>query len=274
MGKLGEVIWENYHGVLRPEVAPHVLVSVSRKEARQLIRRKKAYLLSYVSDWDCEEETNYWYVIKDSFGDFAELSRNMRNQVRKALKNCDVKKVGVREIIEKGYDVYRSAYRNYNTVFLPSDRAEFTRELERIDREFFAVYDKSGVMIAYGQNSLIDGSCEYCVVKSHPDYLKLYPNYALFYEMNKNYLATGSVKYVNDGARSLSHDTNIQNFLISKFKFRKAYCRLNIVYRLDVAMFVRVIFPFRNIINRFKSRVFVKLSVLLKLEDIRRRCRV
>ena len=49
---------------------------------------------------------------------------------------------------------------------------------------------------------------------------------SLIRSLIKQYLNENNFRYVNDGAKSMSHDTNIQEFLIKKFKFRKAYCQL------------------------------------------------
>ena len=56
--------------------------------------------------------------------------------------------------------------------------------------------------------------------------------------MRKNFL------YVNDGARSISHHTNIQTFLIDKFKFRRAFVKLHIVYRWDIGLAIKILYPF------------------------------
>jgi len=88
--------------------------------------------------------------------------------------------------------------------------------------------------------------------------------------MNKYYLNERNFLYVNDGSRSLSHNTNIQNYLIEKFHFRKAYCKLNILYRKDIEFLVNLLFPIRKIIYRVDTNLFQKISVLLKHEEIRR----
>lgn len=127
-------------------------------------------------------------------------------------------------------------------------------------------------MIAYSSNTVNDDIVNYITIKFHPEYLKLYPSYALFYEMNRYYINELGLKYVNDGARSIAHDTNIQGFLIQKFNFRKAYCKLNIIYRWDIGIIVKILYPFRSIFSKFNHKVFNKISVLLKQEEIRRAC--
>lgn len=87
-------------------------------------------------------------------------------------------------------------------------------------------------------------------MKANPAYLKnsTYPYYGLIYEMNRYYLDELKLKYVNDGARSITEHSNIQPFLIEKFNFRKAYCKLQIEYQWWMKLGVNVLYPFRNII--------------------------
>jgi len=88
--------------------------------------------------------------------------------------------------------------------------------------------------------------------------------------MNRYYLNEKNFLYVSDGARSISHQTNIQDFLIEKFKFRKAYCKLNVIYKKDIEILVNTLYPFRELIYKNKNNLFQKLSVLLKQEEIRK----
>lgn len=57
-------------------------------------------------------------------------------------------------------------------------------------------------------------------MKAIPKYQKLYVYYDLIYEMNRYYLEKRKVKYVNDGARSITNHSNIQLFLISSNSVR------------------------------------------------------
>ena len=88
--------------------------------------------------------------------------------------------------------------------------------------------------------------CDYSVMKARPDELPRYPYYGLIYSMNEYYLKECGLKYVNDGGRSITEHSNIQPFLMQKFNFRKAYCRINIVYKPWLAVMVKALFPFRK----------------------------
>ena len=133
------------------------------------------------------------------------------------------------------------------------------------------IYDKRDEkLVAYSQNIIENDSVNYSTIKFHPSYLKLYPSYALFFQMNDYYLNQKDFLYVNDGAKSLSHQTNIQDFLIQKFKFKKAYCRLHVAYRWDVGLVVKFLYPFRSIIKDSKNSSLEKIELLLKHEEIRK----
>ena len=55
-------------------------------------------------------------------------------------------------------------------------------------------------------------------------------------------------------ADSLAEHSNIQLFLIEKFKFRKAYCRLDVHYAWWLKLVVKSIYPFRKYIRRANSK--------------------
>ena len=79
--------------------------------------------------------------------------------------------------------------------------------------------------------------------------------------------------YINDGARSIRHETNFQEYLIKYFGFRKAYCNLKIKYRRPYGWLVNLIYPFRNYISG-KSKIGSLVSGILKMEQIVREDRV
>ena len=76
--------------------------------------------------------------------------------------------------------------------------------------------------------------------------------------MNKYYLEEKRLKYVNDGARSITEHSNIQSFLIEKFNFRKAYCHLDITYKWWLTVLVKVLFPLRRFIPISKVRTVLR----------------
>lgn len=123
-------------------------------------------------------------------------------------------------------------------------------------------------LIGFAVNNIRDNSVDYSSMKFNPAFLKLYSSYALIYTMNKYYLEENKCKYVSDGARALSHQTNIQELLINKFNFREAYCKLQLSFSPWMLCGVGLAYPFRRIIYTINHELFKKLSVVLKMVEI------
>jgi len=263
--------WINYHGALIPDLPPHIEVNLSKSEQKELLKLSGAYFLRWTNEWDREKVSQFWYVIKDEKEDINIYKSKIRNQIKKGLKNCRVEKVTKEYISENGYEVYYEAFKRYETFLKPMSKENFKKSIlnSQSNIDFWGVF-VNNKLVAYSQNKIRENICEYNVTKFNPNFLKYRPSEALFFEMNKYYLNEKNFLYVSDGARSISHKTNIQDFLISKFRFRKAYCKLNVVYRKDIELLVKILFTFRRIFFSSKNKYFQKLSVLLKHEEIRK----
>ncbi len=73
--------------------------------------------------------------------------------------------------------------------------------------------------------------------------------------------------YINDGSRSIRHETAFQDYLEKYFEFRKAYCYLNVKYRKGFGVIVKILYPFRKHISP-DTKIGSKLSAILKMEEI------
>ena len=263
--------WRKYNGAIIPKSPPHEVVDLSDIDTH--LKLHKAFFARWVSNFDQDKTTEFWYVICDRIMDLQDYSSNTRSKIRRGLKQCQVKKVEKTEIINKGFYSYVSAFKKYNTHLSPKSESEFKFEIENLkgDWDFWAIY-KDSMMIGYSQNKIINNYCDYSTIKFHPKFLKFYPSYALFYTMDQYYLNEKEFKYVNDGARSISHETNIQEFLIEKFCFRKAYCNLHIRYSMKIKLLIQMLYPLRHIFSKFSFGPLIKLNILLNQELIRRSC--
>ncbi len=265
---MNKVNWKLYQGALLPDAPPHYEIELSQKEIQYLMKKFKPYFIRYCNEWD-RGSGEFWYVIKDEKEDLNKYKAKVRYQIKKGLKNCRVEKVDNKYIADNGYEVYQEAFKNYNTFLQPISKNKFQNSLINVEGDFFGVFYEND-LIAYAQNFLQENVCNYSTIKLHPSFLKYYPSYALIYEMNRYYLNEKNFLYVSDGARSLSHQTKIQDFLIQKFKFRKAYCRLNVLYRKDIEMLVKILYPFRKRIYKSNNKILQKIAVVLKHEEIRK----
>ncbi len=265
------VKWYHYQGALLPRVPPHQEISLNRQEQNELLKLSGALFLRYTDEWK-REDGEFWFVIKEYFGGIEELSANTRSKIRRGQKRNDVRQVDSEYIAQFGYEVYMRAFEQYDTFIEPMDTKHFEAYIRSKERcEYWGVFDKhSNKLVAYSENFTEDDMCHYSTIKFHPEFLKNYTSYILFYEMNRYYLESKKMKYVNDGARSISHETNVQKFLMEKFKFKKAYVRLHIAYRRDVALAVKLLYPLKGLIEKIEHPLFKKISVILKQEAIRR----
>ena len=264
--------WRKYNGALIPDQPPHIEIDDSVSLIKKKISDANVFFARWTTKFDYKEATDFWYIICDEKLTIEEYSKNTRSKIRRGLKNCEVKLVNKQEIKQSGFLSYSKAFQRYNTDILPKNREDFEDEIDNIDEDwhFWAIYNSDNLMIGYSQNRIAENYCDYSTIKFHPDYLKLYPSYALFFTMNQYYLNEKEYKYVNDGARSISHETNIQSFLIQKFRFRKAYCKLHIQYHPLVRIIIFMLFPFRFLIVKSGNKLLHKIGVVLKQEEYHR----
>lgn len=244
---------------------PHEEQKLSDKDV-ELLLKKKGLMVRNVYDFDCGFETSFWYVIKDHFGGMEELSTNTRSKVRRCFKTMQVKKISPEQLISEGYTVYSKAAESYRIKLTPPTFEEFKKRVRNSEEnEFYGVFDiVTNKLVAFSMNFLTVYSCEYRTLKALPEYMKKYAYYGLIYEMNRYYLEERGLKYVSDGARSITNHSNIQPYLIDKFKFRKAYCRLQVKYKLIFGFIVKMLYPFRKIIP------LLKVQSILRLEEYSR----
>jgi hypothetical protein len=253
---------------------PHLDYSLLQDQVRVLLKHFPGCLMvRYTTGFETRDLSTEWYaVICDNFKDISQLSAKNRRKINKGLKNCVVEKIDANYLAQHGYEVYASAFKRYRDNSKPVSEKDF-REEKYLTAEFPDVYHYWGVfhqnrLIAYSSNIVYsDEGVDYTAMKFNPDYLGFFSAYALIYTMNLNYLKEQSFLYANAGFRSISHATNIQDFLIQKFGFTKAPTRINIVYRPIISLGLSLTFPFRGFFSQLNS----KLKALYQLEEIHRK---
>lgn len=190
----------------------------------------------------------------------------MRNQVRKSLKVYDIKRISQSEFIRIALPIYNAALASYKVKAKQVTMEQIISSAQGDNKHFWAAYHKgTHEAVAVGLNTIMPDCCCYNVLKAIPKAMhnSTYPYYGLIHEMNRYYLNELNLDYVSDGARSLTEHSNIQPFLEQKFHFRKAYCKLNLVYKPWLGAVVNLLYPFR----RFMP---LKVKSILNLEAMYR----
>lgn len=242
---------------------------LSMQEAKGLLEYSNAWMLRNIYDWDCDEQTNFWEIINDTPKRIGDLPSKTRNQIRRCLKDCDIKRISQKELIEdNGYNVYSEAFKRYKNIdSQPINRDSWeTMIASMVGYEYWGVYEKeTGLLIAWAMNSIKDESVNYNTLKAIPEMMnKHYPYFGLLFEMNKYYLEDLGKKYVSDGFRSITEHSNIQPFLEKNFLFRKVYCRLKIHYKWWLKYIITILFPFRNNISNLTVQNLLRFEAINK----------
>ena len=249
---------------------PHDSCRLSRKECKTLLnQRKDSLFVRNTYEFDTINESSFWYVIKDLFYGLDEFSPKVRNQIKKSLKTYTVKKISSFEMLEFGYSIFCAAIESYKVKAQAITKADFEKRIKggKDNTDYWMAFEKeSNTPVALSINTVYTESCEYNTMKAIPSYLRnsTYPYYGLIFEMDRYYLEDKKLKYVNDGSRSITEHSGIQPFLIEKFKFRKAYCHLQVYYKWWIRIIVFLLYPFRKLIP------IQSIKSVLNMEAMRR----
>lgn len=246
--------------------APHCEEKVTADEARQMLSQG-GFLVRNTYQFDCQDNTTFWYIIKDSFGGLDELSHKTRQKVRKAMSAIDYRIVDKGLIKSKGFSIYKESLKSFHDDGSALAENAFNALVEADTTECWACFDKAtDTMVGFSLNSRHDDACSYELTAILPEYRKngSYIYYGLTYIKNEYYLDKLNLRYVSDGSRSVTEHSGIQEWLIENFGFRKAYCHLDIYYKWWMKAAVGLLYPFKKIIT------MPRVKAVLNMEAMRR----
>lgn len=269
------VRWRENQGGMFPLFPPHTFSNFTNNSAFEVLNKEDALFIRWESEFDQSIETPWWHVINSSGCKIEDLSSKTRAKVRKGGRCFHAEIVEPEEVCRSCYPVYVSAFSRYDTHERKMTESEFVSAIKSLpqETEFWVVYDNdTNEPVAFSENLVSNRVCSYITTWYNPDSLKRYSSYFLIQLMTEYYLAKIDIDYVSNGARNISHDTNAHELLENRFNFRKAYARLHVVYSPLLDFAVKCAYPFRHLIKRIPFDLFKKASILLKQEEIRRRC--
>jgi hypothetical protein len=273
------VIYRLYSNMVVPFGPIAADYSISARDAARALRTLGGTVLRTTTGFrpGSEADEDDWYaVICRRFTPIEEVaSSNARSKLRRAMRNCEVRRISCEDVATAGYEVYRRAFDRYRGAETPVSEPLFAAH-NRAGEGFDDVLQHWGVLcdgtLAGYSTTYVFGDTEasYSSLKFDPEHLRRYTSYALFHAMNEHYLGGGRVAYVNDGFRSLKHETELQAFLERTFGFEKATVGLDAFYRQPYRALVRATFPLRSVIGRIDERV----RALYELERVVRAARM
>jgi hypothetical protein len=268
---VNDSIYKLYNNMIVPFGPANRNFLIDKEEAEVLLK-KLGGLLVRCTDGFQQKELPWYAIICDEFMSVDEMKSKHRSEINRGLKKCEVKRVDAVYFANHFYEVFDKAMRGYQKAMsAPFTESEF-RLFFNAASSFDDIVHFWGVFIdnkpvAFSVNYIYDKiESSISLVKSDPQYNADYPSYALFYKINEYYLEEQKFGFVNDGFRSVLHNTNVQGFLEKKFNFRKAHTHLSLFYRPALGAAVKITYPFRTLIRKFDNR----FSALYALEEYSR----
>lgn len=117
------------------------------KMLKKLNRGGQSLIATWRTDFDCGEETQYWYCIKDNLFYLQDIRAKERYEINKGIKNYYVKNISVEEYADALYDVYVESLKGYDNAS-KLDSVSFIRRLKAllgmsVDNFLFGVFDRN-----------------------------------------------------------------------------------------------------------------------------------
>lgn len=256
-----------YRHAWRYALAPDKESQLTDSQCKALLKNG-GWMIRNTFDFDCNTPTDFWYLIKESYGGMEELTKNNRQKIRKAFRLLEFKLVDKSLIAEKGYEITQKTYDGYRIKDRRMNKRIFNDLLQLWDEktyDFWGFFDrKDGRLIGFCVIKVFDDCCLYDTVCVLPEYKynKSGVYYGKYHITNEYYLKEKHFKYVFDGTRTITEHSNIQEFLVQNFNFRRAYCKLQIKYKWWFGIVVRLLLPFRKIIKNRNVRAVLNMHLM------------
>lgn len=269
--------WRFYNHAAIPEGSPLSGVDLSPVEDGTIWKAEgeRPLLARWTTDFDCDCESQWWYVIKDTPFDPAALKAKRRYEINKGQKNFEVRILDPRDCKEALYRVQVAAFSAYPSKYRPTvNKESFFAQTETWGKGTLvlgAFSRETGALSGYALLVEKDRNfVSFNVLKTDPVFEKYGVNAALVekaLDCYSDFLKNGGI--LCDGERNINHETAFQDYLQKYFGFRKAYCRLHIAYNPKIRWIVRLLYPFRRLLCKLDSiRPVHKVNAVLKMETI------
>ncbi len=233
-------------------------------------------LSRWTTDFDCGYETNWWYVIKDTPFDISQLKAKRRYTINKGIKNFDVHQIDPLDYKEALFEIQSEAYSVYPKKYRPQlDKESVLKSIDGWTQFVVlgAFFRETDELVGYALMVENTVRCvDFKALKVKPSFEKYAVNAALVEGIMKQYesfLAEGG--FICDGARNVNHETSFQDYLEKYFGFRKAYCKLHIVYNPKVKWIIKSLYAFRKIFSKLDGiKIVHQINGIMRMEEIRR----
>ena len=248
--------WRYYNHAMLPTTPPHQEVNLSPIKNHWIWKTKeKEYFARWTSDYDCGCETEWWYCIKDEPFEYEQVRSNYRTKIRHSLKMVEARIIKPVDYAKELCEIMEAVYKDYPVQYRPvidHERMINNYKNNPFDsQDYWGVFSlEEGRLFGFGVYTKYKEYIEQTTVKMHPEFLSLGGNTALVYYILHYYLNSGKYRYVCNGERNIVHQTRYTELLIENFSFRKAYCKLSIIYPFCIRFLIGLIYQFRKLLTK------------------------
>ena len=260
-----------YRKAWRFDGAPHSETQL-KQQAWKALLKQGGLMVRNTYDFDCQEETCFWYVIKDNYEGLEGLSTRVRNKIRHAFIAFEYRLIPFEMLKENGYQIIEETYLDYSVHDRKMNREVFMEYLNQCKEkpfDYWGIFDKEKQqLVGFCTVTIWDCCCEYGMTGIYSKYKRngFYPYYGLYHHLNQYYLEEMRYKYVSDSARTITGHSQIQDFLIQNFHFRKAYCQLKVHYQWWMKIAINLLYPFRKIIPLQRIKAILNMETMQRGE--------
>lgn len=266
--------WKYYNHAVIPTTAPHEKVDLTPINNGSIWKIDgKPLFARWTSDFDCDAETNWWFIIREAPYSIDTLtSKSSRKDIRRALKRCNVIKINPNEYLEDLYNCYKAAYRRYKkadnfkekNVFISDCIEDYKNGIE-----FWGGFDiETGILIGYMTVAVYESHVDTLTAKFWPEYMTLGVSDAIYHTILNYYLNILGKKYINGGSRNINHLTETQEYKERHFDYRKAYCRLHMAYNPKFRALIKVLCLCKRILQSFDNITFIhQINSVIKMQE-------
>ena len=266
-----------HNGALVMDDFPDNQQNIKRSDIKKLVLRNSALFALWTTDFDCGEETEWWYCIRDIPVSLELLSSKQRYRVKKGLSNFNIRLTPPHDkplIIRRLYNIRQAVLASYPAKYRPRiDFESFSAAIYNDDDDYWSCFDvETGKLMGYATCHSQANVVYMVTVVTHPEAHKREINAGLAYTICHHYINELGYAYVCDGHRNIRHETDYQNYLVRVLGFRFAYCRLHILYHPLLSPFVKLLrlVPMKVVAIFSNNKYLYNVYCLLKLERIAR----
>ncbi|MEC7520538.1 MAG: sugar transferase [Myxococcota bacterium] len=239
--------WRRHHLALLPLTAMPNHGALPWLEAQALLLRGGAVLArNTVAD---REDGSWWNVVCRAH-DFGALSANTRSQVRRGRKRHTLRRLSEEEWLALGHACHVAAHERYRDAE-PLTAAGWEAWARAVARstatEVFGALDGDGRLAGYIACVEEPLGVFMHTIDITPVGLKNYASAALIEHVTEHYVSRGIP--VCNGARSVLHDTNMQDYLL-RLGFQREHAQLQLVYLFPLGLGVALLRRFPALLER------------------------